>query len=79
MNTFDSFSFSASLSPESAEAMNDLWMPKPGDLVSLYFTEYTQARKHKKYRINKKWAKRYGMKPVTHKLENVRFENDSLA
>ena len=25
---------------------------------------YQQARKHKKRRINKKWAKKYGNKPV---------------
>ena len=25
---------------------------------------YKQARKHKKRRINKKWAKKYGNKPV---------------
>ena len=25
---------------------------------------YEQARKHRKRRINKKWRKRYGMKPV---------------
>lgn len=29
--------------------------------------ELVQARTHKKYRINKKWKKRYGMKMVYHK------------
>lgn len=29
--------------------------------------EVTQVRTHKKYRINKKWKKRYGVKIVYHK------------
>ena len=29
--------------------------------------ELVQVRKHKKYRINKKWKKRYGMKVIYHK------------
>lgn len=77
MNTFDSFSFSATLSPESTKAMeNILWGANPEKVVStsVYLTEYVQIRKHKKYRINKKWAKRYGVRPITHKYDNVEIE-----
>ena len=31
--------------------------------------QVVQARKHKKYRINKKWKKRYGMKVVYKKVK----------
>ena len=77
MNSFDSFSFSAALSPESAEAMESLlWDINPKNVVStsFYFTEYVQSRRHKKYRINKKWAKRYGVRPIVHKYDNVKIE-----
>lgn len=39
---------------------------KVGDkAVYFEFNSYVQVRKHKKKRINKKWAKRYGYKCVT--------------
>ena len=34
-----------------------------------------QRRKHRKKRINKKWAKRYGYKPITVKLRNVEIKS----
>lgn len=38
-----------------------------------------QVRKHKKKRINKKWAKRYGYRTVlkTYQIDNVRFKRDA--
>ena len=80
MNTFDSFSFSATLTPESANAMADLWKVDPDKVVStsFYVTKYVQNRKHKKYRINKKWAKRYGVKPITYKYDNVKIDVQNI-
>jgi hypothetical protein len=40
--------------------------------IGLGFTKYVQRRKHRKRRINKKWAKRYGYKKTT---VNVECEN----
>lgn len=34
------------------------------DAYDVQFIEAVQARKHKKKRINKKWEKRYGYKPI---------------
>ena len=39
------------------------------DSYTIEYTEYVQARKHKKKRINKKWLKRYGYKPVQVRTE----------
>lgn len=41
-------------------------------------TRYEQVRKHKKKRINKKWAKRYGYRevPCHAILKNARFTHD---
>ena len=36
--------------------------------------QLVQARKHKKWRINKKWKKRYGMK-VVYKKQKARVAN----
>ena len=38
---------------------------------------YEQARKHKKKRINKKWAKRYGDKPV-YDMKNAYMIKDQM-
>ncbi len=38
---------------------------KMPDKYGIDYSIYVQARKHKKKRINKKWAKRYGYKCVT--------------
>ena len=35
------------------------------DAYDVQFVKVVQARKHKKKRINKKWEKRYGYKPIT--------------
>ena len=33
-----------------------------------------QRRKHRKKRINKKWAKRYGYKPITVELRDIEIK-----
>jgi hypothetical protein len=35
------------------------------DAYDISFIKYVQCRKHKKKRINNKWAKKYGYKPIT--------------
>ena len=39
---------------------------------TLYTIKEVQCRKHRKKRINKKWAKRYGFRTVTEKLCDVK-------
>ena len=48
---------------------------KVGD-KAVYFEvdSYVQARKHKKKRINKKWAKRYGYKCVTKTIKGWKLK-----
>ena len=41
-------------------------LPEP---YTIEYTKYIQARKHKKRRINKKWLKRYGIKPIQVRTE----------
>jgi hypothetical protein len=38
---------------------------KMPDSYDVQFLKVVQVRKHKKRRINRKWAKRYGYKPIT--------------
>jgi hypothetical protein len=45
------------------DLINKMFNPHPNSYTIAY-TEYVQARKHKKRRINKKWLKRYGLKPI---------------
>lgn len=45
------------------DLINKMFNPRPNSYTIAY-TEYVQTRKHKKRRINKKWLKRYGLKPV---------------
>ena len=42
---------------------------------NLEYKRMVQCRKHRKKRINKKWAKRYGYKPITVKLRNVEIKS----
>jgi hypothetical protein len=44
------------------EMLEDMWHPK-SFVMQYYVPIMVQARWHKKKRINKKWLKRYGMKP----------------
>ena len=76
MNTFDSFSFSATLTPESVDAFKQLFNSNV-PTYSLQYTTLIQNRKHKKNRINKKWAKRYGYSPVIHRYNDVKIVIDN--
>lgn len=52
---------------------------KKPDAYDITYTKIVQRRKHKKKRINKKWAKRYGYKPVdvVFKGWEVKLHSDS--
>ena len=43
---------------------SELFSPKMSDTFNLQYTTMVQARRHRKKRINKKWLKRYGCKPI---------------
>lgn len=45
----------------------------------LYYTVKVQNRRHKKRRINKKWAKRYGYRLVEKVVEGLEIQNDDVA
>lgn len=45
---------------------------------TLEFEMQTQARKHKKKRINKKWLKKYGLKTETIKSDGWRFVGNEM-
>lgn len=46
---------------------NDAW--------EFHYTKLVQRRKHKKYRINKKWAKRYGFREETYNMGNYHIDS----
>ena len=54
--------------------------PARGFTMQWEGTYQEQIRKHKKKRINKKWAKRYGYRdvPCLYKMENAKLLNDGL-
>ena len=41
-----------------------LFLPEKSNAFDLQYTAMGQARRHRKKRINKKWLKRYGYKPM---------------
>lgn len=54
--------------------------PARGFTLAYEGTYKEQIRKHKKKRINKKWAKRYGYRevPCLYKMENAKLLDDGL-
>lgn len=46
---------------------NDAW--------AFHCTKLVQRRKHKKHRINKKWAKRYGFREETYNMGNYHIDS----
>lgn len=44
------------------------------DAWAFHYTKLVQRRKHKKYRINKKWAKRYGFREETCNMGNYHID-----
>lgn len=49
------------------DLLNELLKPVGDFSIMLYFPEVVQVRKHRKKRINKKWAKKYGYKTILRK------------
>lgn len=45
------------------------------DAWAFHYTKLVQRRKHKKHRINKKWAKRYGFKEETYNMGNYHIDS----
>ena len=39
------------------------------------YTKSVQVRKHRKKRINKKWAKRYGFRPVQETIKDLKLKS----
>lgn len=52
-----------------------LGLRDPGGGWCLKYTMHVQRRRHRKWRINKKWAKRYGYKEVPMVISNIRIVN----
>ena len=46
------------------ELLSELFLPKRQHTFNLEYSAMVQARRHRKRRINKKWLKKYGYKPV---------------
>lgn len=73
------FEFTADVDPALAESVLGIDLSNRKDITgfTLRFNApyQEQIRKHKKKRINKKWAKRYGYRTVTRvrQIENVQF------
>lgn len=61
------FSVAAESVKLNVELLNKLVEPVGDFSMVLYVTEVVQVRKHRKKRINKKWAKKYGYKTVLRK------------
>lgn len=56
------------------EVFNKLCDAPKKSKFNLEYKKMVQCRKHRKKRINKKWAKRYGYKPITVKLRDVEIK-----
>lgn len=56
------------------DLINKMFNPRPNSYIIAY-TEYVQVRQHKKRRINKKWLKRYGLKPVQVESDGWKIHN----
>ena len=71
----DEFSFTGTFEIDH-EALKELnKIPSRWDL---YYTVKVQNRRHKKRRINKKWAKRYGYRLVEKVVEGLEIQNESI-
>ena len=81
-DSLDSFTFAVKEATINLQEklLNAGYKPSP-DNFSFYKPVYVQKRKHKKKRINKKWAKRYGYKTERKeflcKLSNVKYNKIS--
>lgn len=58
-------SFNCDMTDLNIDALFGIDMAKKPDAYDITFIKMVQCRIHKRKRINKKWAKRYGYKPIT--------------
>lgn len=58
----------------------ELDIPRQTDICDIQCEKFIQARTHKKRRINKKWAKRYGYKRITIIMQgwHVKMDTDGI-
>lgn len=66
-NPAHSCTFSAESVNLNIDLLNKLVEPVGDFSITLYIPEVVQVRKHRKKRINKKWAKKYGYKTILRK------------
>lgn len=57
-------SFSMEFNSDDVSKTIGLDKSNSSDVFDIQYVKFVQARKHKKKRINKKWLKRYGYKPI---------------
>lgn len=82
LSASEEMSFECEVNPQLFEKLEGVDLSKRRDLTSLtikYASPYqVQARCHKKKRINKKWAKRYGYKTKfkTVRITDAQFKQD---
>ena len=82
LSTSKEVSFECEIDAQRFSKLMDVDLAQRGDLTS-FTVEYTapyqvQIRRHRKKRINKKWAKRYGYKTMfkTVKMTDVQFRQN---
>lgn len=80
-STSASFSFSSYDTELNSELLSKLcgYDENHGNNWELSFKKTEQIRKHKKKRINKKWAKKYGYRDIIIPLGNFKPIVDSLS
>lgn len=71
------FSCEAEVSSELFRKLCGIDMAQYGDNWSMSFVKKEQIRKHKKRRINKKWAKKYGFRDVVIPLGNYKITKEN--
>lgn len=66
IRTFGTYeaTFSCENTTINENLLSELFLPKKSNTFDLQYTIMVQARRHRKKRINKKWLKRYGYKPM---------------
>ena len=74
MGINEEFSGSATFDVDYRDLVDILGLQTPSEGWSLQYTKYLQRRKHRKYRTNKKWAKRYGYKEVPVIISNIKIK-----
>lgn len=78
LSASEEISFECEVNPQLFEKLVGVDLSQRRDLISLTISYQVQARRHKKKRINKKWAKRYGYKTKfkTVRITDAQFKQD---